>query len=389
MTVDFGRRTFVKRVLIGGVSAAISTKAFADLLLRKRHGAQGRAAKENNEMGKYSKEALYWEARDDEAGKVHCLLCPHYCTLGENERGRCRTRQANNGKLYTMAYGNACSAYLDPVEKKPLNHFLPGTSILSIATGGCNLRCPNCQNWEISQAKPEDVATYDLPPDKVVASAQAKNIPSIAYTYTDPVAYYEYAYDTARIAKERGIKNVLVTAGYINQEPLKDICKYIDAAHVDLKGFSEDFYRQYPRARLKPVLETIESMKALGVWVELIHLMITNLTDKAKEIAEMCKWIVKTVGPDVPIHFSRFHPAHQMLNRPLTEMNALLAAYDTAKQAGLNYVYIGNVATDKGQHTYCPDCKQPVIERQGYTIIANRLIDGRCPCGTKVAGIWR
>ncbi|MCC6932724.1 MAG: AmmeMemoRadiSam system radical SAM enzyme [Deltaproteobacteria bacterium] len=336
-------------------------------------------------FGRFVREARYYEAKE---GKVHCLLCPHNCVLKETERGRCRTREVRDGKLYIMAYGNACSVCTDPVEKKPLNHFLPGTGILSIATGGCNLRCPTCQNAEISQARPEDVAGYDLPPEKVVSFAVSYQVPSIAYTYTDPLAYYEYAYDTAVLAREAGIKNVLVTAGYFNQEPLKDICRYIDAAHVDLKAFNDEYYRQMPKIRLKPVLDTIEKMKSLGVWVELIHLMVPTYTDDIKEISEMCKWIVNTVGAETPIHFSRFHPAYQLLHLPVTPEQSLRAAYQVAKEVGLHYVYVGNINTDYGQNTCCPQCQGLLIRRQGYSILENNLRNGCCPCGKKIAGIW-
>ncbi|MCC6933137.1 MAG: AmmeMemoRadiSam system radical SAM enzyme [Deltaproteobacteria bacterium] len=389
MSTDLGKRKFIKQLLIGGGGTVIGAAAVKNLLLSELNAAHNDPSAAAAELGKFAREAKYYEPNKHGIGAVKCVLCPHGCDVDDGERGRCRTRQAHHGRLYTMAYGNACSAYVDPIEKKPLNHFLPGTNILSIATGGCNLRCPNCQNWEISQSRPEDVARYDLPPQKVIALSRVKQVPSIAYTYSDPLAYYEYAYDTAALAHEQGIKNVLVTAGYYNQEPLRDISRYIDAVHVDLKSFSDYFYKEVPHARLKPVLDTIVTLKSLGVWVELIHLTIPTLSDDLKEIKDMCKWVVNAVGDDTPVHFSRFHPAHKMLQLPPTSADTLVNAHDTALAAGLHYVYIGNILLDKGQHTYCPSCKQPVIERRGYTVTANRLQGGHCPCGNKIAGVWQ
>ena len=385
------RRKFLKQCVIAGCGLAVGAFTLKDLAFKRGGNKMGKNLEntESSAPNKWSKEAMWYELVGPESQlEAHCLLCPHGCMLAEGARGRCRTRLVKNGKLYTVAYGNACSAFVDPIEKKPLNHFLPGSSIFSIATAGCNFRCPNCQNWEISQARPEDISAYDLPPTKVVETAKQQNIPSIAYTYTDPIVYYEYTLDTAKIAKEQGLRNVLVTAGYINPDPLREWCKYIDAAHVDLKSFNEDFYKKMPHGSLAPVLKTIATMKELGVWVELIHLTIPTLSDNPKEIYEMSKWIVANVGKGTPLHLSRFHPTYKLTNLPPTSITALEDAYQAAKDAGLDFVYIGNVPNSDRQSTYCPNCKQLLIERNGYNITKNTIQNSKCSCGTLIPGIW-
>jgi pyruvate formate lyase activating enzyme len=258
-----------------------------------------------------------------------------------------------------------------------------------LATVGCNLHCLNCQNWEISQANPEDVESYHLPPDQVVAAAKKYDCASIAYTYTDPVVFYEYVLDIAKIARPEGIRSIFVTAGYINPEPWKNILKHIDVARIDLKGFNEEFYRKVSGATLQPVLDAIVMAKKYGVHVEIINLVIPTLNDKPGEIRDMMRWIKTNVGEDTPVHFSRFSPQYKMRNLPSTPAETLDNARKIAMSEGLHYVYIGNLLSREAQNTYCPSCKKLLIERNGYSLLKNNIKDGCCPCGKEIYGVWK
>jgi pyruvate formate lyase activating enzyme len=312
------------------------------------------------------------------------------CLIEPGQSGECRVRINIDGVLRTVVYGFPCSIHVDPVEKKPLFHFLPGTPILSIATVGCNLHCRNCQNWEISQANPEDSEAAFCPPQRLVELTQRERCPSLAYTYTDPIVYYEYTCDTARLAHDKGIRNVLVTAGYISPEPWKRLLEFVDAANIDLKGMTDKFYREVCSGTLKPVQDALVMAKAAGVMVEVTNLIIPTLNDKPEDIGELVRWIRANLGSDTPIHFSRFFPRHQMLHLPPTPAQTLDVARQIAMSEGLNYVYIGNISSKAGQNTYCPACKSLLIERSGYTILQNRLSDGHCPdCSTEIYGVWK
>ena len=317
--------------------------------------------------------------------------------IDAGQSGECRVRVNINGTLTTVVYGYPCSINVDPVEKKPLAHFLPGTGILSIATVGCNLHCRNCQNWEISQANPEEMPAvfysrqklYWSPQDLVDITKQA-NCPSLAYTYTDPIVYYEYTYDTAKLAHEAGLRNVLVTAGYINPEPWKRLLRFVDVARIDLKAITDEFYREVCSATLQPVLNALVLAKASGVLVEVANLLIPTLNDKPDEIRELARWIKANLGGETPLHFSRFFPRHKMLNLPPTSLETLDLARRIAMEEGLQYVYIGNIASKEGQNTYCPACKALLLERSGYTILQNNLKNGTCPkCGNEIYGVWK
>ena len=324
--------------------------------------------------------------------KVQCELCPKLCLIQPGQSGECRVRINIDGVLRTVVYGYPCSIHIDPVEKKPLFHFLPGSKILSIATVGCNLHCKNCQNWEISQANPEEgnIPAYNCPPERLVAETNKYQCPSIAYTYTDPIVYYEYTYDSAKLAHEAGIRNVLVTAGYINEQPWKKLLQYVDAANIDLKAITEDFYREVCSATLKPVQNALIVAKASEILVEVTNLVIPTLNDEPEQMRELSRWIKMNLGADTPLHFSGFYPRYQMRNLPATSLRTLETARKIAMEEGLNYVYIGNVASREGQNTYCPGCKKLLIERSGYTILKNRLRFGRCPdCSKEIYGVWR
>ncbi len=320
--------------------------------------------------------------------KVKCYLCPTECVIDEYQVGGCRTRINKGGVLYSLVYGKPCSVAIDPIEKKPFFHFLPGTTAFSIATAGCVLSCKFCQNWQISQAKPEETDYRDLPPDEVVRNAMFYNCRTITYTYTEPTVFYEYMYDTAQIAKKFNIKNTMHTCGYINEKPLRKLSKYMDAADVDLKAFTEDFYSRICGGRLKPVLDSLVVLRDEGVWLEITNLVIPTLNDDMKKIKEMCQWIVKNLGTDVPLHLSRFFPQYKLKDLPPASLETLENARAVALDAGLKYVYVGNIRSD-AENTYCPKCKKLLIERVGYFVKQNNMPDGKCRfCGTAIAGIW-
>jgi len=321
---------------------------------------------------------------------VQCELCPKMCLIEPGQSGECRVRVNIDGVLRTVVYGYPCSIHDDPIEKKPLFHFLPASRILSIATAGCNLHCLNCQNWEISQANPEDTPAYYCPPEKLVQIAKQKNYQSIAYTYTEPIIYYEYTYDTAKLAREANIRSVLVTAGYINKEPWKKLLEVVDAANIDLKGMTEEFYRKVCSATLRPVQEAMVIARASGILVEVTNLIIPTLNDKPEEIRQLCRWVKVNLGGETPLHFSRFFPQYKMRHLPPTSLKMLDMAHDIAAEEGLDFVYIGNIQSERGENTYCPGCKKLLIERIGYTITQNRLKEGCCPyCGKEIYGVWK
>lgn len=333
--------------------------------------------------------ASYWQKLKDNT--VHCLLCPRSCVIKPGQRGFCTARKNNDGVLYTLGYGNPIAVNVDPIEKKPFFHVLPGTSAFSIAVAGCNMRCLFCQNWQISQAKPDEVSAYNMPPETVVSEAIKNKCPFIVYTYTEPTVFYEYMLDISKLARSKGLRNGMHTCGYINQPALKELLKYMDAVNVDLKGFNPEFYKKMGAfAELTPVLETIKTIKNEGVWLELTNLIIPGQNDDPQEIRRMCTWIKENLGDEVPLHFSRFVPSFQLQNLPPTPVEKLEEAYRIAKECGLKYVYIGNVPGHPQENTSCPNCKKIVVGRIGYEILENNIEDGKCKfCGKKIAGIWK
>ncbi len=321
---------------------------------------------------------------------VQCELCPKGCVIKPGQSGECRIRVNVDGRLVAATYGFPCSIHIDPIEKKPLYHFLPGTGILSIATVGCNLHCKNCQNWEISQENPENVQAQELGPQALARLAGENACRSVAYTYTEPCAYYEYALDCSASIHKAGLKNVLVTAGYSNPEPWKTLCRHTDAANIDIKAMSDRFYREVCSGTLAPVLESCVTAREMGVLIEITNLVIPTLNDSDDDLRALCRWMVENLGREVPLHFSRFSPYYQMRSLPPTPAETLERARAIAKAEGLYDVYIGNLSTPDGANTFCHSCARLLVERRGFEVVQNAVVDGRCPgCQTEVYGLWQ
>ncbi len=334
------------------------------------------------------REASYYETLS--GGRVKCLNCPNTCVLEDGERGFCRAREVRGGKLYSLGWANPCAVHVDPIEKKPLFHFLPGTKAFSIATAGCNFRCKYCQNWQISQVPPEETYNVELHPEGVVDWARKEECRTIAYTYSEPTIFYEYMLETSKMAKAKGIRNIYHSNGYINPQPLRKLCQYLDGANVDLKGFTEGFYKSVSAGKLEPVLRTLRMLRSKGVHLEITNLVVPGLNDDTESIEKMCSWIRDELGEDVPLHFSRFYPMYRLKNLPATPVKTLETARERAMAIGLSYVYIGNVPGHEGENTYCPKCGKMVIGRMGYQITENNLADGKCRfCQTEIGGVWK
>lgn len=321
---------------------------------------------------------------------VKCRLCPHQCNIAEGKTGDCRVRYNRGGRLYTLAWNNPCAVHVDPIEKKPLLHFLPGTTSYSLAIAGCNFTCLNCQNWEISQTSPDKTQNFNLTPEEVVRQARKEGCRSISYTYSEPVTFFEYTLECSRQARKAGIKNVVVSNGYINPAPLDEWCKVIDAANIDLKSFSDDIYAMLNNGSLDPVLNTLKKLREKGVWLEITNLVIPEWTDDLNMIRSMCQWLAQNGFKEVPLHFSRFYPQYKLSRLQPTPENILVKAREIAMAQGLKYVYIGNVPGKNYGNTYCPHCQSLVIERLGYSIKQSKVKNGKCQvCGGEIAGVWQ
>lgn len=339
-----------------------------------------------------------WWRESDDGTRIVCDLCPRHCVLRPGERGYCFVRENRDGQIVSTAYGRSTGFCVDPIEKKPLNQFYPGTAVLSFGTAGCNLGCTFCQNWTMSRSRDVEAACETADPETIAAAAVQLGCHSVAFTYNDPIIWAEYAIDTAKACRSVGVKTVAVTSGYITDIAREAFYEHMDAANVDLKGFTDDFYRQYCAGRLQPVLDTLRWIaRESKVWLEITNLLIPQANDAPDDIKRMCQWIVEELGPDVPLHFSAFHPDFKLTDRGPTPMPTLLAAYDIARQAGISYTYTGNVIDHQRQHTYCPGCGRAVIERNGYDILSYALQvgrlskssyeTGRCAfCQTPIAG---
>jgi pyruvate formate lyase activating enzyme len=333
-------------------------------------------------------EAMLYTPLDDY--RVHCRLCQHFCKIGAGQRGLCGVRKNRDGKLYSLVYGQAVATNIDPIEKKPLFHLQPGSTSFSVATVGCNFKCRHCQNWQIAQypqMHPDEIPGKQLVPETIVSQARAAGCASIAYTYTEPTIFFEYAYDTATLASAAGLKNVFVSNGYTSAEALRVIAPYLDAVNVDLKAFSEDFYHKVCGAKLQPVLDTIRLYRELGVWVEVTTLVIPGYNDDAAELKQIAEFIM-SVGEEIPWHVSAFYPTHKLLDAPRTSVDILRRARQIGLDAGLRYVYEGNVPGEGGENSYCYACGELLIERYGFSIRNSWIENGRCrACSAVVDGV--
>jgi len=320
---------------------------------------------------------------------VACQLCAQRCTISNGSSGRCRARKNVGGELRSLVYGRPVAVHVDPIEKKPFFHFLPASAAYSLGTVGCPLSCKFCQNWQISQARPGDFDAAYMGPSAVVDAAVRRGAPVVAFTYNEPAVFAEYALDIAAAGRPRGLRSVMVSCGFMNERPLADLCRALDAVKIDLKGFSEGFYRTVSGAALAPVLRSIVQIRKAGVHLEIVNLVVPTLNDAEASLARLANWVMSELGADVPLHFTRFHPDYQLLNLPPTPVATLERARDMAMARGLRYVYVGNVPGHAGNHTYCPKCRARVIARQDFFVLESSLKDGRCgACGCPIAGVW-
>jgi len=384
------RKDFLRSLGIGlsGLFCAAQGLGFSFSARSKAKSVKGHIFKNDapRKPWKWSIEGFYYAS---DGKDVQCQICPNRCVLSPGDRSVCRSKVNIGGKLYSLAYGNPCAVHVDPIEKKPLYHFYPNTPVFSIATTGCNFRCLNCQNWEISQKRPEDVRFAELFPAEVVSGAVKTGCPSIAYTYSEAITYYEYMYDTAKLAHKKGIKNVLVSNGYINEMPLLELAEYLDGANINLKSFDDHIYQCLNGGRLLPVLNTFKTLHKVGVWFEMTTLVVPTYIEDPEMIKEMCRWILKELGPDYPLHFLRFFPQYKLTRLPPTPVTTLERFRSIALKEGIHYVYIGNVPGHPGCHTYCHHCGKILIERQGYFLKQYNIESGHCKfCHTPIPGRW-
>lgn len=336
---------------------------------------------------RYTREAQFYERLPGK--RIKCKLCPRECVIDDRERGYCGVRENRGGKYYTVVHSRVAIAHIDPIEKKPFFHFLPGAPALSIATAGCNVNCKFCQNWEISQVRPEQVRSNHVPPAKLAELAKTYRCPVLAYTYSEPIVFYEYVSDCADAARSAEVRSVVVSNGFIQQDPLKKLCARVDAIKIDLKSFSEKYYREVVNGELKPVLETLVTIRKQGSWLEIVYLVVPTLNDTDAGFRGLVQWIKTNLGSDVPIHFTQFHPEYLLKNLPPTPVRTLERAKAIADAEGLHYVYIGNVPGHPAQHTYCPKCRKVLIERIGLTAKVTGLKRGKCKyCQQPIPGVW-
>jgi pyruvate formate lyase activating enzyme len=324
-----------------------------------------------------------------EEGRVECELCPQACTVADMERGMCGVRENRGGTYYTLVHGRACAVHVDPIEKKPFFHVMPGEKAFSYSTAGCNVECKFCQNWELSQFRPEQVQAYDLPPRTLVRVAKQNGARLTAATYGEPVVFWEYVRDAAVAANAAGLKPTVVSNGFIQEKALREVLPLLSAVKVDLKSFTDEFYRQQVRGRLEPVLKSLQIIRDAGVWLEIVVLLVPTLNDSAAEVGELTRWVKTKLGSDVPVHFTRFHPTYRLTDLPPTPVATLERAWKIGRDAGLDFVYLGNVPGHPGENTVCPGCGEILIRRVGFRVIKNNLGRGACPdCHRKIPGVW-
>ena len=382
MTSKSSRREFIEQSFKGLCLLGMGSYAIPRL------SSKGALQQEPGEDELFVQEARYYKKLEEL--KVQCELCPRKCTVADLERGYCGVRENREGDYYTLVYSRPCALHMDPIEKKPLFHYLPGTTAFSLATAGCNIECKFCQNWNISQFRPEEVQSWYAPPQEIVNLAQKYKCPTIAYTYTEPVIFYEYMYDVAQAARKEKIGSVVITNGYIMEKPMVELCQQLTGIKVDLKAFTEKFYREVCSGELKPVLDILVTLKKMGIWLEIVVLLVPTLNDSPEEIDQMTRWIEKNLGKEVPVHFTRYYPTYKIKNLPPTPVKTLEKARDIALKNGLHYVYVGNVPNHPGENTYCPSCQKEVIRRVGYRILEVNLKEGKCQfCQHPIPGVWK
>ncbi|MCL5033926.1 MAG: AmmeMemoRadiSam system radical SAM enzyme [Bacteroidetes bacterium] len=408
---SLSRREFLSKsgLLIGCGYLALSSPIIVEDLLRLLSGGPRCAWGQSPDAASHA--ARYWIAAnspgvdclschsmsqlegkkqyDHEEKFVKCLLCAQGCVMKENERGKCRARININGNLRSLVYGKPIAIHIDPIEKKPFFHFLPGSQAYSFATAGCPLSCQFCQNWEISQSKPEDFSVRFIPPAEIADDSESQKAPIIAFTYNEPTVFIEYLTDVAREARKKKIRSVMVSCGFMNEEPLREMCEVLDAIKIDLKGFSEDFYHRVCSAELKPVLRSIKQVSKTDAHLEIVNLVVPTLNDSDGMLNELSNWIMGETGPDVPVHFTKFHPDYKLLNLPPTPISTLERAREIAMSKGIHYAFVGNVPGHPGSSTYCPNCGKVVINRTGFFVTENHIKNRRCKyCGHIIAGVW-
>lgn len=335
----------------------------------------------------FRRSASLWKKTS--GSSVKCELCPNQCELDNGERGICKVRENSGGILYTLVYARIASMHIDPIEKKPLNHFLPGSMALSVATAGCNLSCKFCQNWQLSQSRPEDLQSEKIMPAELADRAKETKSPVIAFTYNEPTVQYEYIIDTSREARKQGIRSIIISNGYINPEASKELVKNLDAVKIDFKGFTENFYRNICGGSLKPVMKNLETVYASGKWLETVTLVIPGLNDSPEDIRKMTRWVKTNLSPDVPMHFTSFHSTYLIKNLPPTPVKTLERCYEIARSEGIRYPYVGNIPGHKWENTYCHKCGALIVSRSGFFSVKNRIKNGKCfQCGTIIPGRW-
>ncbi len=375
------RRSFMKCALASG--AALGVSEFAQPAAAIPSGA----APQTEDDARFTVEAKFYQKLPNH--KIKCKLCPRECVVGDKERGYCGVRENHGGVYYTLVHSRVCAAHIDPIEKKPLFHYLPGTVAFSLATAGCNVNCKFCQNWDISQSRPEQVPSEYVPPQRVAELAKQYDCPTIAYTYSEPVIFAEYLMDAADAGHAAGVRSIVVSNGYIQEESLKAAYGKMDAVKIDLKSFSESYYRQVVSGQLKPVLDSLVTLRKLGKWTEIVYLVLPTLNDSDEEFRGLAQWIKANLGADVPLHFTQFHPQYLLKNLPITPVPTLERAKAIADAEGLRYVYIGNVPGHPAQNTYCPKCRKVLVERMGFTADQMLIRKNSCPfCQQPIPGIW-
>jgi len=380
---SFSRRDFIKWALTSACFYSCTFWKDNFPFLRFSPGAIRELKAEEENL----KEVMFYRQLD--SLKIECGICPRRCQVAEGKRGYCRNKENRGGKYYTLVYNRVCAAHIDPIEKKPLFHYLPGTMAFSVAAAGCNLSCKFCQNWEISQARPEDIPHHPLTPQQAIAICNQENVPTIAFTYSEPTVFYTSMYDVAKAARQAKIGSVMISNGFMNEIPLRELCKQLTAVKIDFKSFNPSFYREICGADLSPVLATLQRLKEIGIWFEIVVLIIPTLNDSPEELKNMCNWIKTNLGPEVPIHFTRFHPMYKIQNLPPTPIKTLEQARAIALAAGLHFPYVGNVPGHEGENTYCPYCQKVIIRRMGFAILENAVENGRCKfCHYPIPGVW-